>query len=74
MLTLLAALALLTALLWVGFKITGALLMACLWLFVLLPVALLLFVLGLVCCCTILLIPLGVWLLKAGVSVLVPDF
>ena len=74
MLTLLAALALLTALLWVGFKITGALLMACLWLFVLLPVALLLFVLGLVCCCTILLIPLGVWLLKTGVSVLAPNF
>lgn len=59
MLELLIGLAVLTFLFWLGFHITGALLSAAIWLCFKLPVALLLGCLGLVCCVTILLIPLG---------------
>ena len=64
----------LTFMLWFGFKITGALLSACIWLFVLLPVSIVLMVLGIALCCTIILIPVGVLLLKMGCRVLVPCF
>ena len=53
------ALALLTFLFWLGFHITGALLSAAISLFIKLPFALILGCLGLTCCITILLIPLG---------------
>ncbi len=56
----------LSILFWIGFRITGALLMACLWLFVLLPLAILIGFLGLLCCCTILLIPVGLRLFETG--------
>ncbi len=52
-------LAVLTALFWLGFHVTGALLSATIWLFIKLPFALVLGSLGLICCATILLIPLG---------------
>ena len=52
-------LALLTFLFWLGYHVTGALLSATIWLFIKLPFAILICCLGLLCCATILLIPLG---------------
>lgn len=54
-----------------AYIITGALLKALIWLFFLVPVALLLWVIALVCCCTLILIPVGVRLFMAGCRVLV---
>ena len=59
MFELLVALAVLTGLFWIGYHVTGALLSAAIWLFIKLPFAIILGALGLVCCVTILLIPLG---------------
>ena len=59
MIEILITLAVLTVLFWIGFHVTGALLSATIWLFIKLPLALLLGCLGLICCMTILLIPLG---------------
>lgn len=53
-------------LLWVGFKITGALLSAVFWLLVRVPLALILWAVGILLCCTILLIPIGKWVFKMG--------
>lgn len=52
-------LAVLTFLFWLGFSITGALLSAWIWLIIKLPIAVIVFSIGLACCITILLIPLG---------------
>lgn len=57
---------------WVGFKLTGALLLACIWLFIKLPIALILFLFGIICCCTLILIPVGLWMFKWGVRLLLP--
>jgi len=59
-------------LLWVGFKLTGALITACLWLMIGLPVSIVMLVLGGLLCCTIILIPLGLICMKAGMFFLVP--
>jgi len=59
-------------LLWVSFKLTGALLTACLWLLIGLPVSVAMLVLGGLLCCTIILIPLGLVCMKAGMFFLVP--
>ena len=59
-------------LLWIGFKLTGALITACLWLMIGLPVSLVMLVLGGLLCCTIILIPLGLICMKAGMFFLVP--
>ena len=59
MIEILITLAVLTVLFWIGFHVTGALLSATIWLFIKLPLALLLGCLGLICCITILLVPLG---------------
>lgn len=59
MIGIITGLALLTFLFWLGFHVTGALLSAVIWLFVKLPFAIILACLGLVCCVTILLIPIG---------------
>ena len=53
------ALAVLTFLFWLGFSITGAMLSAVIWITIKLPLAIIIFCLGLACCITILLIPLG---------------
>jgi len=53
-----------------AFKLTGAVLMACLWMLKL-PVALALWIVGAVCCCTIILIPVGLLLFKTGSILLV---
>lgn len=59
MIEIIIGLALLTFLFWLIFHVTGALLSAAIWLFVKLPLAIILACLGLVCCVTILLIPIG---------------
>ena len=70
MLGIMITLAVLTILLWVGYHITGALLSATIWLFIKLPLAIILACLGLVCCVTILLIPLGGKCFKSAGSIL----
>jgi len=59
-------------LLWIGFKLTGAILTACLWMMIGLPISLVMLAIGCVLCCTIILIPLGLVCLKAGMFFLVP--
>lgn len=63
---------LLGVMLWVGFKLTGAVLMAVLWLFVKVPIGLIAFMIGIICCCTLILIPVGICLFKVGVSLIIP--
>ena len=65
-------LALLTFLLGLAFKLTGAVLKAVLWVFIVLPIALVLWAFAVVCCCTLILIPVGVFLFKAGMKLLIP--
>ena len=65
-------LVLLTFLLGLAFKLTGAVLKAVLWVFIFLPIALVLWALAVVCCCTLILIPVGVFLFKAGMKLLIP--
>ena len=66
------SLALLTFLFWIGYKITGVFLKAFIWLIVLVPIALILWGLAIVCCCTLILIPVGIKLFLAGLRVLIP--
>ena len=72
MVTFLICLAIITVLFGVAFKITGALLKACLWVLIFLPVGLLLLSLGIAFCCTIILIPVGIGIMKAGMRVIIP--
>lgn len=65
-------LALLTFLFWLGYKITGVFLKAFIWLVILVPLTLILWGVALVCCCTLILIPIGVKLFIAGLKVLIP--
>ena len=53
-----------------AFSLTGAILAACLWVLKL-PLAICLWALGAVCCCTILLIPVGLILFKTGSALLI---
>ena len=53
-----------------AYLITGALLKAVVWLCVLVPIALVLWGIGLACCCTLILIPVGLKLFTAGCRVL----
>ena len=62
----------LAVLFWIGLKLTGALLSALLWLFLWLPLALVMIVTGIIICCTILLIPAGIWLIKSGIGMMIP--
>ncbi len=71
MITLIILLLIFTCLFGIAFRLTGAVLKACLWLVVLFPIGLVLSVFGLALCCTIILIPVGVGLLKMGVKVMV---
>lgn len=59
-------------LLWIGFTITGGLLLTGLWLFLKVPLALILFFLAVIFCITIILIPLGIVCFKAGLRLLIP--
>lgn len=53
-----------------AYLITGAFLKAIIWLCVLVPITLFLWGIGLVCCCTLILIPVGLKLFSAGCRVL----
>ena len=64
--------AVLSLLLWIGFTITGGLLLTGFWLFVKVPLALILFFLAVIFCLTIILIPLGIVLFKVGLRLLIP--
>ena len=66
------SLAILTFLLWIGYKITGIFLKAFIWLIVLVPIAFMLWGLAIVCCCTLILIPIGIKLFLVGLKVLIP--
>lgn len=66
------ALLFLAVMLWIGFYITGAILLTLFWLFVEVPIGLLCIALGLVCFCTILLIPLGRLFFRWGAAMLLP--
>lgn len=70
MIEIIITLAILCLLFWLGFHITGALLSAAIWLFVKLPLAILMVCFGLVCCVTILLIPIGGKCFKFAGSIL----
>ena len=62
----------LTFLLWLGFHLTGALLSACIWMFIEVPLAFAAWGIGVVLCCTIILIPVGLWFFKTGLKLLLP--
>ena len=53
-----------------AYIITGALLKAVIWLCVLVPITLFLWGIALACCCTLILIPVGIKLFVAGCRVL----
>ena len=72
MLTLIMILGFMTALLWISFKVTGALFTLAIWLFIKVPLALILGVIGVLCCVTILLIPLGAGCIKLAFRLLIP--
>ena len=72
MITLILFLGFITFMLYMGFKLTGALLSAIIWIAVLVPVSIVLFALGLACCVSIILIPVGIKLFGAALSVLIP--
>lgn len=59
---------------WLGLKITGAFLAAAIWLCIQLPLAIMAFVFGLLLCCTILLIPIGLGCFKLAFGLLFPAF
>ena len=54
----------------VGIVLTGAIVGALIWM-IKLPVAVIMFVIGAVCCCTIILIPVGLILFRTGGAILI---
>lgn len=65
-------LGILTVILWIGYKITGALFTAFVWLFIKVPCAIILGVFGVTLCITILLIPVGIGCFKLALKLLIP--
>lgn len=65
-------LAILSCLFWIAFKITGALLAAIVWLVFKVPAGVILMVIGILLCCTVIGIPLGRKIFKAGGKLFVP--
>ena len=65
MISFILCLLLLTILFGIAYKITGAILKACVWLLILLRV-------GVIFCCTIILIPVGIGIIKAGIRMILP--
>lgn len=65
-------LAILSCLLFLASKIVGALLAGAFWLFIKVPVGVILMAVGLVLCVTIIGIPLGRKIFKAGAKLFVP--
>ena len=56
----------------IGFKLTGALIGAVFWSLVEIPLGIVAMAIGLALCCTIILLPLGIGCMKAGVRLIVP--
>jgi len=71
MLELIIGLAILSGLLWVGWKCTGALLSILIWLVVKVPLFLVFSILGVAFCVTLIFIPVGMKCFKTGVKILV---
>ena len=69
MISFILCLLLLTILFGIAYKITGAILKACVWL---LPIGLILSGVGVIFCCTIILIPVGIGIIKAGIRMILP--
>lgn len=72
MITFFVSLLLLCVLFGIGFSITGLLIGTVFWVAVRLPLSIMCFAVGLVCCVTIILIPLGILLFKLGIRLLLP--
>ena len=70
MISFILCLLLLTILFGIAYKITGAILKACVWLLILLPIGL--SGVGVIFCCTIILIPVGIGIIKAGIRMILP--
>ena len=70
MLIIIGVVLLLGAVFGLAFSITGAVLTACFWVLKL-PIVLVMWAIGVVCCCMILLIPLGLLLFKTGSAMLI---
>ena len=70
MLTLMICFLVLAVLFFVGIVLTGAIVGALIWM-IKLPVAVIMFVIGAVCCCTIILIPVGLILFRTGGAILI---
>lgn len=58
--------------LFIGFTLTGAFLSALIWLCVKVPLAIICWAIGLALCCTIILIPIGVSMVKCGIKIMIP--
>ncbi len=56
----------------IGFLMTGAILSVILWVCVKLPLGLIACALGIGLCCTLILIPIGIGCLKAGLRLIIP--
>lgn len=70
MLILFLCICLVAALFGLAFRLTGAVLAAVFWMFIKLPVMLAMWIAGIVCCCTIILIPVGLVLFRTGFAFL----
>lgn len=64
--------AILGLLLWIGFTVTGGLLITGIWLFIKVPLAIILFFLAVIFCLTLILIPLGIVCFRVGLRLLIP--
>lgn len=56
---------------WIGLGITGAILATMIWLFIKIPLMLVTWSIGLVLCCTIIMIPIGLWFFKTGLKLVI---
>ncbi len=72
MITLFLLLLFICCLIGVGIHLTGALLMALVWIFIRLPLSIVFLSVGIVLCCTIILIPVGVMMIKGGCRLMMP--
>lgn len=56
----------------IGFKLTGLVLGAVAWAVFRVPIAAVLLCVGIVCCCTLILIPIGILLFKLAMAIFLP--
>lgn len=72
MITLIVTLFIIMVLLRIGWMLTGMLLGTLIWVCFRLPIGLVLLLLGVLLCCTLILIPIGKVLIKWGVAMIIP--